>query len=433
MASKDERSGAGAPNSLTRAIALTVIARFAHDVAARVVYPFLPEIAAGLRVPIDRAGQLLSLRSGLTILSPFAGAAADRIGHRRSMSMALALLAVGLFVIGSADGLPATTIGFILSGAASALYLPAQLAYIGERTPYERRGRVFGAIEMTWAAAGIVGIPAMALLINPLGWRAPFVALSISAALCAALTLILEETPHPERSGIFSPRSRRMRFRSIFGVKRILRLRPANRCGPPLRMLTPFRDLLSLFKLIVRNRSVIALLLAWLLLFVSFENIQVGYASWFESHFGMSAGERGLTQTLFSLFEIAASFSSSLFLDRIGKKRGVTAGLIVALAGYILLTTIGSVALWLGLASMSVAFLGFEFSVVSGLPIASEQLPQARGTMLALLIMSGGLGRMLGAISGGAFAAGAGFTTGALASACVVSVAVALFAWGVRE
>jgi len=30
----------------------------------------------------------------------------------------------------------------------------------------------------------------------------------------------------------------------FFGVNRILRLRPANRCGPSLRMLAPFRDVL---------------------------------------------------------------------------------------------------------------------------------------------------------------------------------------------
>ncbi len=47
--------------------------------------------------------------------------------------------------------------------------------------------------------------------------------------------------------------------------------------------------------------------------------------------FGLSTAARGTVQILFGVFEIAASLSSALFLDRIGKKRGVTGGLIVVL------------------------------------------------------------------------------------------------------
>ncbi|HET7087947.1 MAG TPA: MFS transporter, partial [Anaerolineae bacterium] len=184
---------------------------------------------------------------------------------------------------------------------------------------------------------------------------------------------------------------------------------------------------------IFRNRSAIAFLLVWLLVFLSFENVQVGYASWFETQFGLSAQQRGMTQTLFGVFEIAASAGSSLFLDRIGKKRGVTGGLIILLMGYGMLVIFGPLALWLGLAAMSVAFLGFEFSVVSGLSIASEQVPQARGTMLALGVMMAGLGKMVGAVTGTALIAGAGFGAAALLSALLGAAAAGLFALFVRE
>jgi predicted MFS family arabinose efflux permease len=82
---------------------------------------------------------------------------------------------------------------------------------------------------------------------------------------------------------------------------------------------------------------------------------------------------------------------------------------------------------------MSIAFLGFEFSVVSGLPIGSEQAPQARGTMLALVVMSSSIGRMLGAVTGGAFYTGAGFTVAALVSGLIAIATVILFVWGIRE
>ena len=95
---------------------MTMIARVVHDVSVRVVYPFLPEVSAGLRMPLDRVGQMLSLRSGVEILSPLAGALSDRIGHRRSMSIALAVLAFGLAIIGLAEGPTAAALGFVVSG-----------------------------------------------------------------------------------------------------------------------------------------------------------------------------------------------------------------------------------------------------------------------------------------------------------------------------
>jgi len=378
---------------LGRVIAVSMIARLVHDASVRVVYPFLPEIAAGLRAPIDEVSKVLSLRSGVGLLSPLFGAMSDRIGHRRSMSIGLVLLSIGLGVTGAADGLGVATIGLVLSGIGTSAYLPALLAYVSERTPYARRGRVLGAIEMTWAISGMIGAPALGALIGPLGWRAPFVALAIASLACAALTLTLRETP------------------------------------PSLRAHGESVNL----SLIVRNRSAMAFLIVWVMLFLAFENIQVGYASWFEARFGLTAEQRGLAQTLFGVFEITASAGSSLFLDRLGKKRGVTGGLIVGLLGYVMLVAIGPLALWLGLVSMSVAFLGFEFSVVSGLPIGSEQMPQARGTMLAFVIMASSLGRMVGAISGGALVAGAGFTIAALVSALLGAATVVLFVWAVRE
>jgi len=67
-----------------------------------------------------------------------------------------------------------------LSGLGKSLFDPALQAYVGSRVPYRRRGLVVGFLEMAWAASTLVGIPAMAFLIDRAGWRAAFVALSIS-------------------------------------------------------------------------------------------------------------------------------------------------------------------------------------------------------------------------------------------------------------
>jgi len=372
---------------------VSMIARLVHDTSNRFVYPFLPEIAGGLRVSLDQAGAALSLRSGVGILSPLFGMMSDRVGHRRAMSIGLIVLAVGLGLIGAVDSFGPASLGLIAAGIGTAIYIPSLQAYVSECVPYARRGRVFGAIELTWAIAGMAGVPLLGGLIKPLGWRAPFVALAVATTISAILTLFL---PPP-------PAGAQVRHE-------------------PVKIAS-----------IARNRSAVALLLAWLLVFFAFENIQVGYASWFERQFGLTTVERGMAQTLFGAFEIVASGSSSLFLDRIGKKRGVTGGLVIVLLGYALLAWVGPLDVRLGLASMGLAFLGFEFSVVSGIPILSEQVPQARGTLLALAVMAAGLGRMLGAVIGSALAAGAGFSVAALVSGVVAFGTVGLFARGVSE
>jgi predicted MFS family arabinose efflux permease len=111
----------------------------------------------------------------------------------------------------------------------------------------------------------------------------------------------------------------------------------------------------------------------------------------------------------------------------------VTGGLIVVLIGYVLLATLGSSALPIGLLAISIAFLGFEFSVVSGVPIMGEQVPAARGTMIALALTAGSVGRMIADWVGSALVSGAGFPVAALISASAALITLVVFVSWVKE
>lgn len=378
--------------AIKRLVATVMNTRAVHDVAVRMVYPFLPEIAAGLGVSIAQVGLLVSLRNGVGIVAPAFGAMSDRVGHRRSAMLGLALLGLGLLATGLASNIELAALGFILSGIGSAIFIPALLAYVSDRVPFARRGRVTGAIELTWGAAGMIGVPFMGVIIAAIGWQAPFILLGIAAFIGAGLLLLLEES----------------------------------------REQHVLREALKLAALL-KNHSAMAFIGTWFLVFFAFENIQVGYATWLETHFGLDATQRGTVQILFGVFEIGASLGSALFLDRFGKKRGVVGGLIVVLIGYTFLATLGSAALWLGLTAISVTFLGFEFSVVSGVPIMGEQVPEARGTLIALALTAGSLGRMIADWLGSALVTGAGFEVAASVSAIAALVTVVVFARWVRE
>jgi predicted MFS family arabinose efflux permease len=299
-------------------------------------------------------------------------------------------------LIGLSAGLIGPGLGFVISGIGSAIYVPALIAYMSDRTPYQRRGRVLGTIELTWAISGMIGVPLMGALLASQGWHAPFIGLAAAALICSGLTLFLKETPHSLANGSH--------------------VKPSQG-----------------FKAILRNRSALAFVAAWFLVFFAFENIQISYGSWLETQFGLTTTARGSISTLFGVFELMASGGSSLLLDRIGKKRGVVGGLIVATAGYAILFALGSTALPWALAAISVAFLGFEFSVVSGVSVMSELVPSARGTMLALAVSLGAIGRMLAASLGSALTAAGAFTTVALISLAAGVLNASIFALGVKE
>ena len=381
---------------LRRALVISVLGRLAHDVAARVIYPYVPEVAAGLKITEGQLGTLMSLRYGVSLGGPLFGAWADRVGHRRAMTIALLLVAIGMGLIGLSEGLIGPGLGFIISGLGSAIYIPALIAYMSDRTPYQRRGRVLGAIELTWAISGMIGVPLMGALLASHGWRAPFIGLAAAALICSGLTLLLKETLHALAKG--------------------LPVQPSQG-----------------FKAILRNRSALAFVAAWFLIFFAFENIQISYGSWLETQFGLTTTARGSISTLFGVFELMASGGSSLLLDRVGKKRGVVGGLIVATLGYAILFALGSTALPWALAAISIAFLGFEFSVVSGVSVMSELVPSARGTMLALAVSTGAIGRMLAASLGSALTANGAFTTVALISLAAGALNASVFAIGVKE
>ena len=93
--------------------------------------------------------------------------------------------------------------------------------------------------------------------------------------------------------------------------------------------------------------------------------------------------------------ELGGSLSSSLFIDRIGKKRGSGLGLFMAALVFLLLPlTQGQLSL--AIAGLVGLGLLMEFTVVSLFPLYSEQAPKARGTILSLMLVGSSIGLAIG-------------------------------------
>ena len=106
----------------------------------------------------------------------------------------------------------------------------------------------------------------------------------------------------------------------------------------------------------------------------------------------MAPNQIGRVASLLGLAELSASAASSLFIDRLGKRRGVGLGLIAMTATMALLPLFER---WqaLAVAGMFVFTIAFEFTIVSNIGLLSDQVPLARGTVLAMAAMAGGVTR----------------------------------------
>jgi predicted MFS family arabinose efflux permease len=84
-------------------------------------------------------------------------------------------------------------------------------------------------------------------------------------------------------------------------------------------------------------------------------------------------------------------------VDRIGKRRAVTIGLVVSGLVFLALPLIGQT-LPGALVGLFFIYLTFEFTVVSSIPLLTEVMPQARATFMSLVIAAMALGRAGGAL-----------------------------------
>ncbi len=121
----------------------------------------------------------LTARSVVGTVGPFAAAVADRRGRRFGMLFGAGLFMVGAAVVVFWPSFPGFTISLVLATLGKYIFDPGMQAYIGDRVPYERRGRTIAFTEFGWSLAFVVGVPLMGFLIARKGWMAPFPLLAL--------------------------------------------------------------------------------------------------------------------------------------------------------------------------------------------------------------------------------------------------------------
>jgi predicted MFS family arabinose efflux permease len=363
--------------------------RLVMNTAFRFVYPFLPAIARGLGVPLQQAAYLISARHIAGLATP-AVARVVGSGERRHRLIVTGLL---LFIAGSAvtavsSAYVGALIGFALIGLAKPVFDVSSQAYIADRVPYEKRARYLSVFEFTWAGALLIGAPATGWLIARTDWVTPFWVFGVLSVIALLLVPRFIDADH----AVSDTRHGRERF---------------NRSGLAFLFVAGFFALAS-------------------------EMIIVVFGAWLEDSFGLSLVALSGVAFLIGVSELAGEGATFAFTDRIGKRRAVFIGLAISAIAFALLVP-ARASMGLGLAFLAIALFGFEFTIVSSIPLASELVPSARARYLAWMVVAMSLARGIGAAVGPNLFDAFGLPGPAIAAVAADIVAAVVLAVWVRE
>lgn len=312
-------------------ITVVTLARLVANACYRFAPPFLAIIVRDFDVSLSEAGFAIFLSELTGLASPLIGRLTERVSHRASMVVGLVGIGLGCLIASLSPNL----VGFAVAITTIALTKQAfdigLGAWIADFVPYTKRGRITGLTEIAWALGLLIGVSVLGVITALGGWRLAYLCAAVAVALIT-LAIAGRVTNAPRR-----PMAGAVTTGGISGH-------------------------------------------GWLVVLTMFfimsaaQNLFVTFGSWLSDDFGFSAA--GLTIVGFSLgaVELTSSLGSASRTDRWGKERSIAIGAALIIPGGILLS-LGSDVLPIGLIGIAVYLLGFEFSVVSLLPVVSTIAP----------------------------------------------------------
>ena len=277
---------------------------------------------------------------------------------------------------------PGLIVGFLVFGFARTAYIVAMNTWIGEEVAYERRGRATGVIELTWGGAALLGLPLMGLLIDRVGWWA-------APGLLGVLALPLS-----------------LRLLSVSGS--IGDVSPSSDAKPTM------------------SRAVIASLMVLVAMTASAQFVFIGHGLWLEDTYDLDASEVGLAIIAVGIVEVIATLGSAGLTDRLGKRVSIIAGVLLMTVMVGALAVFPAPPLPIGLLLLVMVFLGYEFAVVSSIPLISQLDPNARARMVGRAVGLSTVVRAVGTIAATELYLNQGFATLMATSAAFGLISVVL-------
>lgn len=335
---------------IRRNITAVTSARLVTNACYRFAPPFLAIIAKGFNASIEDIGIAVAISELTGLTSPMAGRLVDRLSHRTSMLLGLVGTALGCMIAALAPNLVVFGVGIAVLALTKQSFDLGLGSWIADHVKYEQRGRIVGLTETSWALGLLIGVSAMGLITAVSSWR---VAYWVGIAMLAWFVLVIGRRVNA------APRATHVHVH-----------------GAPRR---------------ITGHAWFAVATMFCIM-ASAQNLFVTFGAWLEDDFGFGAARISAIGFLVGGIELFASTSSARLTDRWGKERSIAIGaLLIAPAGIVL--ALGGSNLVVGVAAIVIYFMGFEFSVVSLLPVATQLVPNNPGAGLGWVLGAGTVGR----------------------------------------
>ncbi len=374
---------------LALTLAAFTLARLVLNASRRFPYIILTPMAAALGVPRSTVEGALSLEWASGAIGPVAGPYIDRLGRKRMMliGMSAFIAFTGLAALGQTAAL--VLFGLVAGGFGKTLFDPAMQAYVGDRTPYQWRGMAIGITELAWSASLFIIGPLAAYLIAQAGLNAIFAVIAVAGLVALAVIALVV---------------------------------PGDRPAPATHAHLSFGASLRVLR---GSRPAIAILLVAVCVSLAAEAMIIVYEAWLRERFTLNVEILGTVAWVISAAEVIGEGLVIAVSDRFGKRRLTLVSMFaVGLAYFILPLTGGN--LTLALVAVFGVFLTFETSIVVLIPLATEVLPDARGTMLSAYVAALAGGRAVGTLLGGAMFRSGGLMLNGTVALCLNLIAVTL-------
>ena len=326
-------------------------ARMTSNACYRFVGPFIATIARGLHVKLADIGVAIAISELFGLCSPMIGRIVDRLGARRAVTVGLSAAIIGTCLAAASQGVAMLTVALVILGQGNTTFYLGIGTWIAHHVPYERRGRVTGLIEVSWAFGLLIGVSTMGLVTAATNWRVGYLSGATAMIVLAIVVIGRIDSPTDEH-------------RIAAAAKVTGRL-----------VSRGWLVLLSGFAITAASHALI-----------------VTFGSWLEDEFGLTPAGLSAVTFLLGAGELVATLSVARFTDVWGKRRSVAVGaalMVPASAGLAL----GHHHFLVGVAFLAVGVLGFEFSVVSAISLGTGLVPGSPARGLGLLIGVDTIGR----------------------------------------
>jgi predicted MFS family arabinose efflux permease len=335
-----------------------------------VMSPVLEQMAREFGITTGTVGLVVAAYGAPGIaVALVAGPYSDRIGRKPFLVIGSLIMGVSTIAAAIAPTFGLIVTARIASGIGASVLFPNINATIADTFPFRERGRAIATAIGMNTMASVIGVPIAGIIAEATSWR-------VSVGLVGALAVVAATV-------LFA------RMPNAPGTNRESKVR-------------------ALYALILRDRSAVAAIGSSFLGALFWFTWATYLVVYFQHTFGLSEGPASTVALTQGLGVLIGSQIGGRLGDRVGHRRIVAGSVLIS--GFLLLLQTN-----LPLPLLATAALNLLLSGVIGARFATnnalmtEQVPEARGTMLAVSASVASVAIVVGASVGGLLVDGPGF------------------------